>query len=144
MRVTLFVLVVFGASILFGGCSSQKQVKAAAPQRVAKENVIREVIALKAMDGSDQTGSVTVEDLGDKKVRVFIKVDKASTSILPASLNLGECSEIREVRFPLQDVRGGNSDNTLTNTSIKEVQTLSAVVFHSAGNPQPTVCGTIE
>lgn len=139
-----FFVVTVLATFFLSACSSKPPVKETAPKRTPKEGVVKEVVHLSPADGLDQTGTATVEDLGGGKVRVFVRIDHANDSVLPVSLNNGDCSSIGDVKFPLQDVRQSNSDNTLTNVAMKDIQTLAVVVYHPKGDSRPTVCGMIE
>jgi hypothetical protein len=139
----LFVLIV-GVASVFSACTASGASRPTAVSHTPRPNVKKETVHLAPADGFDQTGTATIEDLGDKKVRVFIRIDHSADSVLPASLNTGDCSAIEGVKTPLQDVKNGNSDTLLTNTAMNDVQTLSVVVYHPQGDPRPTVCGFIE
>lgn len=67
------------------------------------------VIPLKAQNNSGQDGQALIEDAGGK-AKVTVKLAKAPTNIdQPAHIHIGACPNPGAVKYPLTNVKNGNS-----------------------------------
>ena len=131
------VLFVGGLSILFAGCVSPKKMTPPPASGSATVPVIDQ------RKGSHQSGTALVEQQGEN-VHVFVKIKGADASTLPVTLNLGDCSEPKDVKFALSDTVGGNSDTLLKKTQLGDVWGLAVVVHAAKDNPAMASCGMLQ
>jgi hypothetical protein len=98
----------------------------------ADSSSLAEIFTLDAQNGSGQSGTVALEQVGNQ-VQVTISLTNPRSTAEPAHIHTGSCPSPGGVVFPLTDVVEGGSV-TLINTTIAELiaQVPLAVNIHKS------------
>ena len=103
-------------------------------------------IDLAAENNSGVSGTATLTDLGNGKLRVDINVEAAGNNAMPAHIHPGSCAELDpKPRYPLSDVENGTS-TTEVDATLADVQTgACAINLHKLTEDlkTDTACGNI-
>lgn len=92
------------------------------------------------------SGTATLTDLGNGKLRVDINVEAAGNNAMPAHIHPGTCEELDpKPKYPLSDVENGKS-TTEVDATLADVQTGAfAINLHKSTQDLKTytACGDI-
>ncbi len=132
------------ASLFLAACSQNGSVKGVSTT-TSNGNVpgMKKNVQLISKLTGKPFGTALVETAGEN-VHLFVQVQGAGTSVVPVSLNLGTCSDIKDVRYALNDLKSGNSDTVLNKTNFNDLQGLLVVIATSENNKTPSGCGVVQ
>ncbi len=153
LAVVLFVLLVIGIGALSkilaisGPFTISSTLSIPSVKSADNESGRRSVYTLKAANGSGQFGQALVTELAAGKTRITLDLDGAPEGASePASLNLGKCPRVGEVKFPLNPVSAGHSE-TILNASYSQLVSYVpfAISIRSGKDPKLQVaCGEVR
>ncbi len=130
-------LLIVAACLLFSACKKSGSVSEPLPNKI---------IQLDEQSKSGVHGSATLEDKGGK-TRVLIMVSGSSTTPEPAHIHLGSCPSPADVKYPLNDIKGGVSD-TLVPLDMKSLLSMEplAINLHKYASDMKMyiACGNIK
>ena len=139
------ILLVSLLSIVVAACSAEDRVKNEVPDTAPKVKILgQQVIMLPASPDPNSAAVATFETIEDRDTRVLVQLNKSNSSVYPVSINSGTCEKPDAVRYPLNDMKNGNTDTRLNGTDLKPLQGL-IIVLRAPDHPeQIATCAKIE
>lgn len=104
-----------------------------------------QTVSMTALNGSGQSGTTTITDLGNGKVRIVIDIKSGGSQAQPAHIHRGTCSNADpNPAYPLTDVVNGRSETTI-DASMSDLGNGYLVNVHKSAQDIPTYvsCGDI-
>jgi hypothetical protein len=132
-KVAVLALVAL-AMLVFSGQLSYAQGKTATVQ-------------LKAQNGSNETGTATITEVGNNQIEVTVNLSNAPSEAQPAHIHKGTCANLNPTpQYPLTSLASGKSTSTVDNTNLTELTSQPyAINVHKSATDVATYvsCGEI-
>jgi hypothetical protein len=132
-RVAVFALIAL-ALLAFSGRFAYAQGKTATVQ-------------LKAQNGSNESGTATITEMGNNEIQVVVNLSNGTTVAQPAHIHKGTCANLNPTpQYPLTSLVDGKSTTTVKGTNLTDLTSEPyAVNVHKSATEASTYvsCGDI-